>query len=245
MGDFVKIYDAANNWYSGYSHAVGVAEDTRYTLAGLGANVLSLGQSLATEGAERLGAARFAAAAATPIIASGLRIMTGMSNMTGFEGPERGDRYAQGADSFTGVSSGLDGTRSPDSWEGSSSDAYSDRNREQKDRADLMAETDRIVKEVLDKEAGEIEDTRRQIDHQMTELTWLIPAAIAAKFWNAPPGSGEIASQIIQWGGVAKTLPIATQRMYRMIADSSENATVIRRAGATYDRIAAEARAQR
>ncbi|MBU8825027.1 EspA/EspE family type VII secretion system effector [Mycolicibacterium goodii] len=244
MSGFGDFYDIANNWYSGYSHVVGVSEDTGYTVAGLGANVVSFGQSLAREGAQKLDNAKFAAAAATPIIAFGLRTMTIMSNLTGFEGPERGDRYGQGAEAFSGVSSGLDGTRSPDSWEGSSSDAYSDRNREQKDRAELMAETDRIVKEVLDKEAGEIVDTRRQIDHQMTELTWLIPAAIAAKFWNAPPGSGEIASQIIQWGGVAKTLPIATQRMYRMIADSSENATVIRRAGATYDRIAAEAQAQ-
>ncbi|WP_162234064.1 EspA/EspE family type VII secretion system effector [Mycolicibacterium goodii] len=244
MGAFGDFYDMANNWYSGYSHTVGVAEDTRYTVAGLGADVISSGQSIAREGAQKLGDTRLAAAAATPIIAYGLRAMTIMSNLTGFEGPERGDRYGRGAEAFSEVSGNHDATGSPDSWEGTGSQAYSDRNREQKDRAELMAETDRIVKEVLDKEAGEIEDTRRQIDHQVTELTWLIPAAIAAKFWNAPPGSGEIASQIIQWGGVAKTLPIATQRMYRMIADSSENATVIRRAGATYDRIAAEAQAQ-
>jgi hypothetical protein len=244
VGAFGDFYDMANNWYSGYSHTVGVAEDTRYTVAGLGADVISSGQSIAREGAQKLGDTRLAAAAATPIIAYGLRAMTIMSNLTGFEGPERGDRYGRGAEAFSEVSGNHDTTSSPDSWEGTGSQAYSDRNREQKDRAELMAETDRIVKEALDKEAGEIEDTRRQIDHQVTELTWLIPAAIAAKFWNAPPGSGEIASQIIQWGGVAKTLPIATQRMYRMIADSSENATVIRRAGATYDRIAAEAQAQ-
>lgn len=55
MSDFGDLYDIANNWYSGYSHTVGMAEDTRYTAAGLGANAISFGQSLARDGAQKLG----------------------------------------------------------------------------------------------------------------------------------------------------------------------------------------------
>lgn len=245
MSDFVDIYDAANSWYSGYQNTVPtMKEDPGSAFFGLGANAIDFAHSAAQEGAEKFGDLRSAAALATPIISMGIRIMTVMSNMTGFEGPERGDRYGRGADAFASVSDDLDGTRSPDSWDGSSSKAYSDRHREQQERAQLMAKTDAEIKEVLDEEALQIKDTRNQISRQISELTYLIPVALAAKLWNVPPGSGEIASQAIQWAGFAKTVPIATQRMYRMVSDSSHNATLIRRAGATYDRIAAEAQAQ-
>jgi EspA/EspE family len=242
MGDFGSLYDSANNWYSGYGHAKGMGgEDAGYSAAGFGANVVSLGQDFVKDAANKLDNSKAFAAAATPIIAFGLRTMTIMSNLTGFEGPERGDRYGRGADSFSGVNSSLQATCPPNSWKGEASGAYGNRNDEQQKRADLMAKTDLEVKNALDAEALQIQDTRQQIDHQMTELTLAIPFALAARLWNAPPGSGMIASQVIEWAALAKTLPIATQRMYRMASDSAHNATVIRRAGATYDRIASEA----
>ncbi|MGV0768384.1 EspA/EspE family type VII secretion system effector [Mycobacterium syngnathidarum] len=245
MGDFGDIYDAANNWYSGYGHVKGVGgDDAAYNFAGLGANVISVGQEFAKQGAKQFDNAKFLAAATTRIIATGLRAMTIMSNMTGAEGPERGDRYGAGADAFSDVGSALETTRSPNSWQGNSSDAYGDRNDEQRQRAELMASTDREVQKTLDAEADQIKDTRQQIDHQMTELTLMIPVALAARLWNVPPGSGMIASMLIECAAVAKTVPIATQRMYRMTSDSAHNATVIRRAGATYDRIASQAQAQ-
>lgn len=244
MGDFGDLYDSANNWYSGYGHGKGMGgEDAGYTAAGLGANVVSFAQDAVKQSAEKLDNAKALAAAATPIIATGLRAMTIMSNLTGFEGPERGDRYGRGADAFSGVNSALQSTHSPNSWQGTASGAYGSRNDEQQQRADLMAKTDADVKSALDTEAEQIVDTRRQIDHQMTELTLAIPFALAARLWNAPPGSGMIASQVIEWAAFIKTVPIATQRMYRMVSDSAHNATVIRRAGATYDRIASEAQA--
>ncbi|MBP2455092.1 EspA/EspE family type VII secretion system effector [Mycolicibacterium lutetiense] len=245
MGDFGDIYDAANNWYSGYGHVKGVGGgDAGYSFAGLGANVISGAQEFAKQGAKQLDNAKFLAAATTRIIAAGLRAMTIMSNMTGFEGPEGGDRYSNGAEAVSRVASALEKTQPPGSWQGDSSDAYADRNDEQRQRAESMAETDREVQAALDAEAGQIADTRQQIDHQMTELTLAIPFALAARAWNVPPGSGMIASLAIESAAFAKTVPIATQRMYRMASDSAHNATLIRRAGATYDRIASEAQAQ-
>lgn len=245
MGDFGSLYDSANNWYSGYGHGMGMdGDDAGYAAAGLGANTISLGQDFVKDAAQKLDNSKALAAAGTPIIALGLRAMTVMSNLTGIEGPERGDRYGRGADALSGVKSSLQATCPPKSWEGAASSAYGDRNDEQQRRADLMAKTDAEVKNALDAEALQIQDTRQQIDHQMTELTLAIPFALAAKLWNAPPGSGMIASQVIEWAAFAKTVTIATQRMYRMAADSAHNATVIRRAGATYDRIASEAQSE-
>lgn len=59
--------------------------------------------------------------------------------------------------------------------------------------------------------------------------------------WEVPPGAGEALSASIQLSVLAATLPACTGRYAQMIHDGARNATLVRRAGAGYDQVAAGA----
>lgn len=232
----MSTYEAFN-WGKGVIERPQTEAHTGWMTAGVGADAVTLLQGLATDGAKALQNTRVAKAAATPVIRAGLLAMMAMSNSTGIGGPEAGGRFARGAAAFDGVSDAMEATKPPDSWQGSGSEAYGDRNAEQKKRAAAIADVDRTVKAVLDTEAEQIAYTRTILDRCQTALTLCIPPAIAAK---AFPG-GAAASLAIEIAGVAATMPMATDRFRDLAHNAARNATEIRRAGAAYDAIAAEA----
>lgn len=242
MAKFVDIYEAIN-WFKGtvYDHPEGVGKDTAWSMAGIGADYVGFMKMLGTPIAEKLGV-EVSEAAELPVIKAGLLSMMGMANMLGVGDPESGDRFAHGANAFNRVDEALGSTRPPDSWEGSASDAYGEKNKEQRRRAAQMAENDKTVKEVLDREAEQVEKTRETLDHMSTLLTYSVLPALAALAWNTPPGIGEVVSLSIQTAAVTGTLPDCTAQFGRLVSDAAHNATVIRRAGAGYDNIASAAR---
>lgn len=234
MGDFADIYSALN-WGQGLvERPQSAGEHTGWAMAGVGADYVGLMQPLAEQGAKKFNDARLASAAPTPIIRAGLLAMMGMSNACGFGGPEKGDRFAQGSEAFRAVSDTLGSTRPPDSWQGDASDTYNDRNREQQQRAAEMAKNDRTVKEVLDAEAEQVDVARKMLDRCQTTLGLSIPPAVALNF---VAGWGPAASIVLQITAVAATLPPATTRFGLLASNAAHNATLIRRAGASYDQI--------
>ncbi|BBY27848.1 EspA/EspE family type VII secretion system effector [Mycolicibacterium sediminis] len=235
MGDLTDIY-ASLNYFNGIpEHAKSTGEHTGWAMAGLGGDFIGLMQPVAQNMGSALGATRFAAAAATPIINVGLLTMMGMANTCGFGEPDQGQDFDGSAKAFQQVGEAHDGTTSPDTWEGTASDQYADRNAEQQRRAQELAEADQAVKSALASEAQQVDVARKMLDRCQTALALCIPVALAM---NAVPGFGTAASVAFQAASVASTLGPSTLRYTQLIDQSAHTATQIRRAGATYDRIA-------
>jgi hypothetical protein len=243
MGGFVDLYNSANYWYSGYQHVTGAGESPGWSMAGIGADFIGFMQPIGQATAQALGAARAAAALETPIIDIALTSMNVMNNLCGFGDPDKGEQFARGSDAFNAVKEQLGSCHPPERWQGTSSDAYGDRNTEHQQRADVLAEIDRTVQEVLGKEAEQVAATRTVLDHNQTILTFAIPPAIAAMMIEIPPGAGLALSMSIQTAAVAATLPTCTGQFSQLVSDAAHNATLIRRAGASYDHIASAAQA--
>lgn len=226
----------AFNWGKGVIERPQTESSTGWMMAGVGADYISLMQGVAEAG--RKMNPSLAASLATPIISRGLLVMMGMDNATGIGGPENGHRFDQGDQGFRAASAALNDTKPPESWAGEASSTYADRNVEQQQRAEKMAETDETIKDVLDTEAGQLQQTRTVISRSQTLLTLQIPVAVALK---AMPVKGPAMALAYEIAAVAATLPHAMNRFTRMAHDAARNATEIRRAGASYDSIAADA----
>ncbi|MDV3125659.1 hypothetical protein M1247_12100 [Mycobacterium sp. 21AC1] len=244
MGTFVDVYSSAN-WFNGLvndhpSSMGGNDGHVGWGMAGVGADFVGLLQPAAQELGTKLGAANAAKAAATPVIQAALLAMMGMANTCGFGDPDTGEAFNQGSDKFKETGQSLEATMSPDSWAGGSSDEYGKRNEEQQHRAARMAEIDGTVKDALANEAEQIDVTRKMLDRCQTTLGLSIVPAILAK--AIVPG-GPVISLGIEIAAVAATMPFALSRYKDLINNSAHNATLIRRAGAGYDQIAADAQA--
>lgn len=87
-------------------------------MAGIASDFTGMMQTVAA-----FGPAKFAAAAATPIINGGLIMLTVASNTLGFGRPEDGERFGRGAKDFGDVFLNLYGSIPPPDWEGEASDA--------------------------------------------------------------------------------------------------------------------------
>jgi hypothetical protein len=234
MGDLTDVYASLNYFYGIPEHAKSASDHTGWAMAGIGADFVGLMQPAVQAGATALAAGRVAAAAATPIINAGLLTMMGMSNTCGFGNPDQGADFERGSASYQEVSRSHDGTKSPGTWQGGASDEYADRNDEQRRRAEALAEADETVKTVLAREAQQVDVARKMLDRCQTTLGLCIPPAIAL---NAVPGVGPAWSLAFQASSVAATLTPATVRYTQLIGQAAENATELRRAGATYDQI--------
>lgn len=243
MGTMVDLYNSANYWYSGYQHVTGMGESPAWSAGGIAADFVGFMQPIGQATARALGATKQAAALETPIIEAALTAMNVMNNLCGFGGPDKGEQFAHGSDAFNAVKDELGSCRPPESWQGSSSEAYEDRNFEHQQRAATLAEIDRTVHDVLKNEAEQVDSTRTTIDHKQTWLTACIPPAVAAMAIELPPGAGIALSMAIQTAGVAATLPFCVEAFAQLGIDAAHNATLIRRAGASYDQIASVAQA--
>lgn len=216
-------------------HAKSAADHTGWSMAGIGTDFIGMMQPAAEVSAKALGAAKYATAAATPVINAGLLTMMGMANTCGFGEPDQGQDFEGSAGAFQQVGEAHDGTKSPDTWQGEASDQYAERNSEQQRRAEELAEADETVRNILATEAEQVDVARKMLDRCQTSLALCIPPAIAL---NLVPGWGPAASLAFQGVAVSASLGTATAWYADLVVQASENAEQIRRAGATYDRIA-------
>lgn len=232
------IYSSLN-WFNGLirEHPEGLEDHVNWSMAGFGADFVGLMQPLAEQGGKLAQSTNVASAAATPIIQKGLLALMAMSNTCGFGDPDEGGKFAESSGAFQSASDSMDATKPPHSWQGTSSDAYGDRNDEQRRRASQMAEVDSEIKAAIADEAEQVDVTRKMLDRCQTSMGLAIPIAIALKF--AGP-TGPAKSLLFEMATVAAAMPPALVRYTDLIDNSARNATLIRRAGATYDRIAAE-----
>jgi hypothetical protein len=226
-----KLYMDSNYFYGIVDHANGMSSSIPWASAGIATDAMLLMQSLTASGASAMGAAEFAARAATPIINVGLVTITAASNTLGFGRPEDGERFSEGSRRFADAHVTLQNSEPPTDWQGEARNAYRDRNTEQQQRTNSMATFDGRIQEVLETEAGQVANTREFVSKRQTALAAAIPAAILAK--GIVP-AGPAISVGIEMAAVAGTVPFALERVVEMVDHSSDNADAIRQIGAQY-----------
>ncbi|WP_235654218.1 EspA/EspE family type VII secretion system effector [Mycolicibacterium houstonense] len=245
-------YLQGNYAYGIADHANGAKSSVPWAMAGIGTDLMSMGQLVATEGAQLMaksaaasGAASsaeslksFAKGAGTPIINAGLVALTLESNMLGFGRPEDGERFTRGADQFMSANASLLQSAPPDDWTGDASNAYGDRNKEQQARTADMYSKDMAIQKVLAEEAGQVDNTREFVSKRQTILSAAIAPALAAKLI---PYGGQVISTMIEIAAVSGTVPFATQRVSLMTEHAGEHARTIRGITSEYQSIASNA----
>ncbi len=252
MGVGSFYYLQGNYVYGIADHANGAKSSVPWAMAGIGSDLLSMGQLVATEGAGALAKSaaasgatssaqslkNFAKGAGTPIINAGLIALTLESNMLGFGRPEDGARFTEGANHFVDAHSTLLKSAPPGDWTGDSSTAYGDRNKEQQVRAADMSSTDSAIQKVVAAEADQVGKTRDFVAQMQTLLSLSIIPALAAK---AVPVVGPALSTAIEVAAVAGTVPMATIRCHEMASRSGDNASKIRSLASQYESIGSNA----
>ncbi|WP_049924861.1 EspA/EspE family type VII secretion system effector [Mycolicibacterium septicum] len=248
-----SFYYLNGNYVFGIAdHANGVKSSVPWGMAGIGSDLLAIGQQVATEGASALAKSaaasgatssaqslkNFAKGAGTPIINAGLITLTMESNMLGFGRPEDGARFTEGANHFVDAHSTLLKSAPPGGWTGDASTAYSDRNKEQQARAADMSHTDEDLQKVIAEEAGQVDKTREFVSKCQTVLSLSIVPALIAK---AIPVVGPEISLGIEIAAVAATVPAGTIQVHQMASRSGDNAGKIRSLASQYESIGSNA----
>jgi ESX secretion-associated protein EspA/E len=224
-------------------HLQGLGDDPVGSIAGFGADAIGLVQGYGAPVAEALGfvkQAKFIEAAETPIIEAGLMALATMGNLCGFGTPDEGQGFGLGSDAYQKIEQTLSTTDAPGTWTGDGSVSYTGQNDAQQSRAAKMATTDRKIQHVLEREAQQLDQTRKVIDYMSTTLTAAIIPAVTALSIEIPPGAGVALSMEIQTIAVLGTVPMATTAFELMAAQALANANEIQTLSKTYDGIGGE-----
>ncbi|WP_254849220.1 EspA/EspE family type VII secretion system effector [Mycobacterium sp. GA-1841] len=236
MGSFNvlnALYMDSNYLYGTADHANGLSSSVPWGMAGIASDFTGIMQTVAS-----FGPAKFAAAAATPIINGGLIALTVASNTLGFGRPEDGERFGRGATAFDDAHSSLLNAASPSGWEGDASDAYGARTAEQQNRAQNMAIQDRAIQTVLFNEADQVSKARDFVSKRQTALALCVPAAIAIKFMGP---TGPAASLAFEVASVLATVPYAMDRVENTVYEAKANASQIENIARHYDDVSSTA----
>ncbi|MGV9797759.1 EspA/EspE family type VII secretion system effector [Mycobacterium sp. NPDC003449] len=236
MGALNALYLDSNYIFGIADHANGMKSSVPWAAAGMASDFGALMQSAGSVSASALGATQFAAAAATPIINGGLIALTVAGNALGFGRPEDGERFSTGANHFMDAHTSLAKAAPPEDWQGEGSDAYRDRNEEQRIRAADMSSADEAIQKVLAAEAEEVDNAREFVSKRQTSLALCIAPAIAL---NLIPGAGPGLSIAFQSASVLATVPFAMDRIEDMVHHSTSHANEINNIASAYDPITA------
>ncbi|MGV0740019.1 EspA/EspE family type VII secretion system effector [Mycobacterium syngnathidarum] len=175
----------------------------------------------------------------TPIIQSGLLAIAAMNLQCGIGTPDSGDRFANGNKELNTVGQILQSATPTQNWQGSASSAYATQDVKQLDRSQLMAEADRTMQAIVQKQAGQVTNTRSILDACSVALGIMVAPAMAA--YPLVP-AGPAISMSIQIGAVAGSVPIAMAAMTKMGVDAAMNGVEVAKATRIYNQVAATAR---
>ncbi|OBB91642.1 hypothetical protein A5779_23705 [Mycolicibacterium peregrinum] len=172
---------------------------------------------------------------ATPIISAGLLAIQGMTMTCGIGNPDSGDRFGQGSEQLGDVGQTLESATPTDSWQGDASSAYTSQDAKQQERARTIAEADKKIEAVIQKQAKQIDFSRQYLGTNATVLGYAIIPAVAAKAFVATAPY----AIAIEVGAVAGTVPPCMAMMTKMAANSTANAAEVVAASAQYAKVTA------
>lgn len=238
----VELLFAGKGWVD---HVRGVGNDNAVDrgLAGGGlvADAIGTAQMVAPYALKAIGKPGLAGSAATPIIGAALLSINAVSLTLGFEDPETGHRFEQGASKFKDIHDTLESGFPTDDWVGDGSQAYTRQNERQQIRAEKMSSVDAKIKGIIAQQARQVTITRRVLDGSATGLTACIPSAIALGLTPVPP-VGLAPKTAFETSVSAIALAAVSAAMQTMMFNQTRNAFAIKEAMEGYTEVSQDSK---
>jgi ESX secretion-associated protein EspA/E len=160
-------------------------------------------------------------AGGSDLLAFGQVVIAGLKNTTGQGDPERGEAFGRAQATFHGVTTELTSAIRADGWAGTGAHAYADQNTRQQLRSQAMADADREVHKVLDREAAQIVLRRGYLDDQCSLLA---STRHAAARWQSSPQYGEAMTLTIELAALQTALGESCHQMKQLECEVAQNA---------------------
>jgi hypothetical protein len=164
----------------------------------------------------------------------GRTVIAGMRDVTGRGHPETGDAFGQAQSVFGGVNETLK-SAVPARWDGAGSHAYTDQNTRQQLRSEAMADADRAVHKVLDREAAQISARRGHLNDQHDLLTKASHVMSPLRF---VPRYGEAMKLAVEIGALQSALGESCRQMSELRSEVAQNAAELQQAVGRYAGVA-------
>lgn len=195
--------------------------------------IARFGESLST-------AAGFLEIAPTPILEGGQKVIEKMREATGSGDPERGRGFAEGSRAFSEQAEvTLQAAKPGSTWSGGPAPkAYERRNEEQLDRVATMSGADYEIANVINREADDVQETRRILDGEHQVLADL---GKRTQFLGAAGPEGKALQYGIETNAVYWAVKECTARMWAMHNFANDNAANVRTQTESYQQVASAA----
>jgi hypothetical protein len=162
-------------------------------------------------------------------------VIAGLKDTTGQGDPARGEAFGQAQSTFHGVTATFKSAVPDHRWSGTGSYAYADQNTRQQLRSEAMADADREVHKVLDREAAQITLRRGYLDDQCSLLAGTSHATSPLQFI---PRYGEAMTLAIELAAVQTALGESCRQMNQLQSEVAQNAAELLQAVGRYAGIA-------
>ena len=176
----------------------------------------------------------------TAIIDVTISLIDLLELLCGFESPDEGDAFTIGSLRFTLTYERLASAFPDNRWQGAASEAYAVLNADQRDRANALAEVDTTMADIVQGQAGQVEDTRRHLALTKDSLTGATFVALALLL-IPPPGNGKAISQGFQVAVSVFAMFVVLTRLSQMAWDAVDTADRVKEAIEKYNGVAAAA----
>lgn len=160
-------------------------------------------------------------AGGSDLLAFGQVVIAGLKNTTGQGDPDRGEAFGRAQATFHGVTTELTSAIRDDGWGGTGAHAYADQNTRQQLRSQAMADADREVHKVLDREAAQITLRRGYLDDQCSLLA---STRHAAARWQSSPQYGGAMTLTIELAALQTALGESCHQMKQLQCEVAQNA---------------------
>jgi hypothetical protein len=155
------------------------------------------------------------------LLAVGQLVIAGLKNTTGWGDPDRGEAFGRAQATFHGVITELKSAVPDHGWGGTGSYAYADQNNRQQLRSEAMADADREVHKVLDREAAQITLRRGYLDDQCNLLA---RTSHATGPLQSIPQYGEAMTLAIELAALQTALGESCHQMNQLQSEVTQNA---------------------
>lgn len=180
--------------------------------------------------------------APTPILVGGQKAIQGMKWMTGEGDPEWGEGLYNGSRAFNNEQQTLAKAYPDATWDGGPAPrAYRGRVGEQQNHAAILADADDKVATVVNREAGQLIETRRILDGLHN---WLAEYGEYTQTLGVIPEIGKQIQMEAEMLAVSMALKDATAKMWEMHNNANTNAAEVREALELYQKVSATATQQ-
>jgi hypothetical protein len=174
-------------------------------------------------------------AVGSDLLGIGQSIIAGLKDTTGQGSPEQGEAFGRAQSAFAGVNETLRSAVPEDGWVGAGAFAYADQNTRQQLRSEAMADADRQVHKVLERQADQIALRRGHLDDQYNLLATMRHVTLPLQ---VVPHYGEAMKLAVQMAAVQTAVGESCRQMIQLQSEMARNAADLQQAVGRYSSVA-------